>query len=119
MLCSLTGDKHLSAFRSLTPFISFVKTPLPNFGFLARGVYHRFSLSFLKESSLWHFIAHSISFDLGLIAAVSKNYHRLFIPYARTLQSSQTVLAWTFLKSRKNSSVCLYIIVCLLPLCLL
>ena len=34
------------------------KTPLPKFGFLACGVYQRFTHLFLDVSFLWHFIRH-------------------------------------------------------------
>lgn len=98
MFCTLAGGNHLSKV-SLPPhtFSSVLETPLPKFGFLACGVYQRFTLSFPKVSFLWHFMELDHIIDLGPLPPSPKRCLALFIKPAQTLQASQPVLAWTFL----------------------
>ena len=98
MFCSPKSDKYLSTISG--PWISLIpyQSSPTKFGFLTCGVYHVPLPPFLASSSLWHFYTYSNHIkDLGYFRAVSKSYLGLFFPLAQTLQSSQTVWAWTFL----------------------
>ena len=110
MFCSYyqATNIYLPVSWSLTPFVSFVKTLLPILDFSLAGftTFHSFVSKSIVTAALYE--QNHIK-KLRFIFAVSKNYPRLFVPQARSLQPSQTVRAWTFLKSLKDSSVCLYI----------
>ena len=118
MFCSYyqATNIYLPVSQSLTPFDSFVRAPLPILGFSLAG-FTTFHFFVSKEFVTAALYGQNHILKLRFISAVSQNYPRLFVPQARTLQSSQTVRAWTFLKSLKDSSVCLYIN-CLLFQCL-
>ena len=77
MFRTLTGDKHLSTFRSLTPFDSFVKTPLPILGFSLVG-FTIVSLFFFRKSIVTVALYDTIPYQgLGIVIAVSTKLPRV------------------------------------------
>jgi len=68
MFCSRirATNIYLLPKQSLTPFDSFVRAPLPKFGFLTRGVYLVSLFCFQKNTFLWHFSGHPLITRLRL-----------------------------------------------------
>lgn len=115
MFCPTTSQgvsnrgNHLSAKNCpLGPFISVQEAPLPSFGLLARGVYRVPPTEFPPvASSLWHFQGYSsIAETLACFSCRYINmYLGLFFRQARTLQTSQSVRAWTFLSLNTQAAI--------------
>lgn len=89
MFCPVTRDNHLSTILCNTvPYqfhLTFRSSPT-KFGFLACGVYLVPLFSFLKTTSLWHFITLIHSLDLRISVAVS------FLPRFIFLSGTNTTI---------------------------
>jgi hypothetical protein len=104
---SYFGGNHLSTktnvFVLLLVHFQGRKRPYLNLGFSLVGFTRSTSVISERATSLWHFYRYSchIYKDLGIFPAVNRIIccPGLFFRQARTLQTSQSVRAWTFLYS--------------------